>query len=133
MRTQHITTSVLNADINELSLDQQVYQPNAAERAALAAAGYSGFPLSGANASNTPFPSWRCIANALLADEPAEKCNGLITRGDVQLFQVEHFRTLPKHPGTLRNNAQRPQDTAALSGLTDISFSSRFYSESFYT
>jgi hypothetical protein len=50
------------------------------ERAALAAAGYSGYPASGANASNTPFPFWRCIAQALLNDEPAEKCNGSINR-----------------------------------------------------
>ncbi len=75
-----INTATTNGDVNEGSLDQSVYQPTAAERAALTAAGYSGFPTSGANASNTPFPSWRCIANALLADEPNEKCTGLINR-----------------------------------------------------
>lgn len=75
-----ITTHTLNGDINEGSLDQSVYQPNAAERAALTAAGYSGFPAAGANAANTPFPYWRCIANVLLNDEPSEKCNGLINR-----------------------------------------------------
>ncbi len=73
-------TNTLHADINEMSLDQAVYQPNAAERAALTAAGYSGFPLAGANAANTPFPFWRCIANVLLVDEPGEKCNALINR-----------------------------------------------------
>lgn len=75
-----IRTRTLNGDINEGSLDQSVYQPNAAERNALAAAGYTGFPVSGANAANTPFPFWRCIANVLLGDEPAEKCNGLLNR-----------------------------------------------------
>ena len=70
----------LNGDLNENSLDQSVYQPSAAERAALAAAGYTGFPLSGESAANTPFPFWRCIGQALLRDEPAEKCNGLINR-----------------------------------------------------
>ena len=75
-----IKTSTYNGDINEGSLDQSVYQPSAGERAALAAAGYSGFPTSGANASNTPFPFWRCIGNVLLNDEPGEKCNGLINR-----------------------------------------------------
>ena len=75
-----ITTHTLNGDINEGSLDQSVYQPSAGERAALTAAGYSGFPTSGANASNTAFPYWRCIANVLLNDEPGEKCNGLINR-----------------------------------------------------
>lgn len=75
-----IRTSTFNGDINEGALDQSVYQPSAAERTALAAAGYSGYPASGANAATTPFPSWRCIGQALLRDEPAEKCNGLLNR-----------------------------------------------------
>lgn len=75
-----INTSTYNGDINEGALDQSVYQPSASERATLAAAGYSGVPVSGANASNTPFPSWRCIANALTNEEPNEKCTGLINR-----------------------------------------------------
>lgn len=79
---RYIHTDTLNGDINEDSLDQAVYQPNAAEQAALAAAGYTGFPTSGENASNTPFPFWRCIANGLRNDEPGEKCNGLINRGE---------------------------------------------------
>ncbi|MGC4056021.1 MAG: TonB-dependent receptor [Paludibaculum sp.] len=81
---RHIRTLTLNGDINEDSLDQSVYQPGAAERAALTAAGYSGFPASGATAANTPFPFWRCIGNVLLKDEPGEKCNGLINRGASQ-------------------------------------------------
>jgi outer membrane receptor protein involved in Fe transport len=75
-----IRTNTLNGDINEDSLDQAIYQPSAAEQAALRAAGYTGFPTSGATAANTPFPSWRCIGNVLLNGEPAEKCNGLINR-----------------------------------------------------
>lgn len=77
---RYIRTNTLNGDINEDSLEQSMYQPSAAERAALAAAGYTGFPASGANAANTPFPFWRCIGQSLLRDEPAEKCNGLINR-----------------------------------------------------
>ena len=79
---RHIRTGTFNGDINEESLDQSLYQPTPAEQAALSAAGYTGFPTSGATASNTPFPFWRCIANGLLNDEPAEKCNGLINRGE---------------------------------------------------
>ena len=75
-----IRTSTLNGDINEGSLDQSVYQPDAAEQAALAAGGYTAFPTRGADATNTPFPSWRCIASALLQDDPARKCNGLINQ-----------------------------------------------------
>ncbi len=78
---RYIRTLTLNGDINEESLDQPLYQPGAAERAALAAAGYTGVPASGATAANTPFPFWRCIGNVLLRDEPAEKCNGLLNRG----------------------------------------------------
>ncbi|MDN2710907.1 TonB-dependent receptor [Janthinobacterium sp. SUN118] len=79
-----IDTHTFNGDLNDESLDQSVYQPGAAERAALAAAGYAGFPASGANAGNTPFPKWRCIANVLLNDEPAEKCNGMLNRSHTQ-------------------------------------------------
>ncbi len=75
---RYIRTDTFNADLNDDSLDQSVYQPNTAEIQALTAAGYTGFPTSGANASNTPFPFWRCIAQALLKDGPAEKCNGLL-------------------------------------------------------
>ncbi len=74
-----IRAETTNGDINEDSLDESVYQPSAADIKALTAAGYTGFPLSGANASNTPFPYWRCIAQALQKDEPDEKCNGLVT------------------------------------------------------
>ncbi len=77
---RNIHSSTFNGDINEGSLDQSVYQPSAAEKATLTAAGYSGFPAAGATAANTPFPYWRCIAQVLLKDEPGEKCNGLINR-----------------------------------------------------
>lgn len=102
---RYIRTNTLNGDINEDSLDQAVYQPNAAERAALAAAGYTGFPLAGENASNTPFPYWRCIAQSLLRDEPAEKCNGLLNRSTIKQYnygvsgQVSWFTS----PGGSRN------------------------------
>ncbi len=69
-----------NGDINENALDQPVYQPDAAERAALVAAGYSAAPVSGENAGNTPFPKWRCLANALLRAVPGETCNGVLNQ-----------------------------------------------------
>ena len=77
---RNIGTTAFNGDINEDSLDQSVYQPSAADRAALAAAGYTGVPASGATATNTPFPSLRCIAQALQRDAPAEQCNGLLNQ-----------------------------------------------------
>jgi outer membrane receptor protein involved in Fe transport len=77
---RRIHTRTFNADLNDGSLDQATYQPNATERAALTRAGFTGFPTAGENATNTPFPKWRCIAQALLNDEPAEKCNGVLNR-----------------------------------------------------
>lgn len=74
---RRLRTRTFNGDINDESLDQAHYQPSAKEQAALAAAGYTEFPTSGESAANTPFPKWRCIAQALLVDEPGEKCNGV--------------------------------------------------------
>jgi outer membrane receptor protein involved in Fe transport len=75
-----VHSSTFNGDINDEALGQSLWQPSAADQAALNAAGYRGFPASGANAANTPFPFWRCIAQVLQNDEPAEKCNGLLNR-----------------------------------------------------
>ena len=77
---RYIRADTVNPNLNTESLDESVYQPSAADQAALKAAGYTGYPTSGANASNTPFPFWRCIAQALQHDEPIEKCDGVIIR-----------------------------------------------------
>ncbi len=77
---RRLNTRTLNGDLNEAALDQAVYQPGAAELAALAVAGYTGVPVSGASAASTPFPQWRCVAHVLLNEEPNEKCTGLINR-----------------------------------------------------
>ncbi len=77
---RRLHSATLNGDINEAALNQALYQPSADDRNALAAAGYTGYPLGGANAASTPFPFWRCIAQGLQNDEPAEKCNALINR-----------------------------------------------------
>jgi outer membrane receptor protein involved in Fe transport len=74
---RNIRTEGINANLNTDSFGESVYQPGAADIAALTAAGYSGFPASGANAANTPFPKWRCIAQALEHNEPNEKCDGV--------------------------------------------------------
>jgi outer membrane receptor protein involved in Fe transport len=77
---RNIETRTFNGDINDDSLGESLYQPNADEQEALAEAGYTGFPTSGETQANTPFPFWRCIANALTNEEPNEKCNGLANR-----------------------------------------------------
>ncbi len=121
-------TSTLHADINEMSLDQSVYQPNAAERAALTAAGYSGFPLAGANAANTPFPFWRCIGNVLLNDEPGEKCNGLINRSRTAQDnfglsgQLSVLGTLAGHKHQVTGGAAYDASTVMFSQSTQIGY-----------
>ncbi len=75
-----LRTRTLNGDINEASLDQQLYTLSADDRAALDAAGI-GYPAS-ITPANTPFPYLRCIAQALQNDEPGEKCNGLLNRSE---------------------------------------------------
>ena len=74
---RHIRTNGIDANLNADSFDQSVYQPSAKDIASLTANGYSGFPLSGANASNTPFPFWRCLATALDGNDPDERCDGI--------------------------------------------------------
>jgi outer membrane receptor protein involved in Fe transport len=74
---RNIRTEGINPNLNTDSFDESVYQPTAADIAALTAAGYSGFPTSGATAANTPFPKWRCIAQALERSEPNEKCDAV--------------------------------------------------------
>ena len=102
---RYIRTRTLNGDLNDDSLDQSVYQPSAADIAALTRAGYTGFPTSGANASNTPFPKWRCIAQALQRDEPGEKCNGLLNRTASEQYNYGVFGqvTWSKPAGSNRN------------------------------
>ena len=77
---RQIRTRTFNGDINEEALTQDVYRLDPEERAALAQAGYRNVPTGPLTPANSPFPFWRCKAQVLLRDEPAEKCNGLINR-----------------------------------------------------
>jgi outer membrane receptor protein involved in Fe transport len=74
---RHIRTNGIDANLNTDSFDESVYQPSAKEQAILTAAGYTGFPTSGATAANTPFPKWRCIAEALVDGDADDRCNGI--------------------------------------------------------
>jgi outer membrane receptor protein involved in Fe transport len=74
---RHIRTNGIDANFNTDALGNNIYQPNATEQATLTAAGYTGFPTSGATAANTPFPMWRCIAEALVDGDTDERCDGI--------------------------------------------------------
>jgi len=56
-----ISTATANGDVNEESLDQNVY-------------------AAGENALNTPFPVTRCLQQVAARDEPGERCTGLMNR-----------------------------------------------------
>ena len=73
----NIRTEGIDANFNTDVDGTNIYQPTPAEQATLAAAGYSGFPTSGANISNTPFPKWPCIAEALVLGNPDSYCDGV--------------------------------------------------------
>ncbi|MEO8026338.1 MAG: TonB-dependent receptor [Bryobacteraceae bacterium] len=125
---RYIGTRTLNGDLNEAALDQSVYQPNAAERAALTAAGYSGFPVSSATAANTPFPFWRCIAQVLLADEPGEKCNGLLNRTQSQQHnygasgQLTWFGALGSHRNQFTVGAAYDRSNVGFAQSTQLGY-----------
>lgn len=74
---RNIRTEGINPNFNTDVFGSSIYQPTAEEQAVLAAAGYTGFPTSGANASNTPFPKWACIAEALQLGDPDGACDGV--------------------------------------------------------
>jgi outer membrane receptor protein involved in Fe transport len=123
-----IRTNSVNGDINEDSLDQSLYQPGAPERAALAGAGYGTVPASGLNAGNTPFPSLRCIGNALLNDEPSEKCNGLINQTHTSqhnggLFaQVTHRRPVGSHENVFTVGGGFDRSTVGFTQSTELGY-----------
>lgn len=76
--------------MNDDSFDQNLYNLSAADVAALTAAGYTNFPLTG-NATTEPYPYWRCLAQVLennTGGEPSEKCDGVITYRPSRLFNV---------------------------------------------
>ncbi len=75
---RYIRADTTNGDINSNSFDQSIYNLSSADINALKAAGYSGFPTTG-NSTTEPFPSWRCIAQALEKADPSDRCDGIIT------------------------------------------------------
>jgi outer membrane receptor protein involved in Fe transport len=74
---RNIRTEGINPNFNTDVFGQSIYQPTPAEQAILSAAGYTGFPSSGANAANTPFPKWSCIAEGLPLNNPDQTCDAV--------------------------------------------------------
>jgi outer membrane receptor protein involved in Fe transport len=78
---RNIRTESINPNFNTDVLGNDIYQPTADEQATLAAAGYTGFPASGANPANTPFPYWSCLAEAISHGNPDGTCDGVTIYG----------------------------------------------------
>ncbi|MGA2212254.1 MAG: TonB-dependent receptor [Bryobacteraceae bacterium] len=75
---RNIRTETINPNFNGDVVGNDIYQPTPDEQAVLAAAGYTGFPTSGAGVGNTPFPKWACIAEALTpGGSPDSACDGV--------------------------------------------------------
>ncbi len=74
---RNIRTEAIDPNYNDDAQGQLIYQPTPGEQAILSAAGYTGFPTSGANIANTPFPKWPCIAEALQFGDPGQTCDGV--------------------------------------------------------
>lgn len=74
---RNIRTESIDANFNTDALGNDIYQPTPDEQATLTAAGITGFPTSGANATNTPFPKYPCIAEALVLGNPDGTCDGV--------------------------------------------------------
>ncbi len=72
-----IRTYGIDANFNGDAQGLLIYQPTSQEQVTLAAAGYTGFPTSGADIANTPFPKWPCIAEALVLRDPDQTCDGV--------------------------------------------------------
>ncbi len=83
---RRLRTSTFNGDINEDSLDQNVYL-SATGRNYLRALPGNPYNLSATyteNATTTPFPYLSCIYQAMIQDEPGEKCTGLLNRTETR-------------------------------------------------
>lgn len=74
---RYIRTEEINGNANNDAFAGPVYQLTPEDDSVLTAAGYSGFPAAGGNASNMPFPSLACIANALELNDPDETCDAV--------------------------------------------------------
>jgi outer membrane receptor protein involved in Fe transport len=74
---RNIRTEGIDANFNTDVLGNDIYQPSSDEQAVLAAAGYTGVPISGANITNTPFPKFACIAEALTLGDVDDLCDGV--------------------------------------------------------
>lgn len=79
---RYVRTDSSNGDLNDDSFDQNLYDLSPDDVAALTAAGYTNFPVTG-DATTEPFPYWLCLAQVVQNDvggEPSSACNGVITR-----------------------------------------------------
>src|ERR1700722_4558257 len=103
---RNIRTEAIDANYNDDAQGGLIYQPTPDEQATLSAAGYTGFPTSGADITNTPFPKWPCLAEALTpGGSPDSTCDGVnIYSKEVQTeYGFSGQFTWTTNPGIGRN------------------------------
>ena len=83
---RRIDTRTLNGDLSDDALDQPLYALSAADRAALADAGIAVPPI--VDATTTPFPYLRCVAQALQGGDTDLACNGVVHRSHSRQSQA---------------------------------------------
>jgi outer membrane receptor protein involved in Fe transport len=74
---RNIRTELINPNYNNDAQGGLIYQPTPDQQQILTDAGYTGFPTSGADITNTPFPKWPCIAEAISLGSPDNTCDGV--------------------------------------------------------
>lgn len=94
---RRIDTRTVNGDLNDDSLDQPLYALSGADRAALAGTGIAAPAV--VDATTTPFPFLRCVAQALQGAATEFACNGVLHRSHSSQSQagvsVQATRKLP--------------------------------------
>ncbi len=75
---RRIDTHTVNGDLNDNSLDQPLYALSGADRSALSGAGVTVPEV--VDATTTPFPFLRCVAQALQDRDTDLACNGVLRR-----------------------------------------------------
>ena len=123
---RYVRTDSSNGDLNDDSFGENLYDLGPDDIAALTAAGYTNFPLTG-DATTEPFPFWLCLAQVLQNDtggDPASTCNGVITRttDKENAYGLSGLVTWQKKHNRLSVGASWDRGTSTYHQLTQLGY-----------
>src|ERR1700761_7516939 len=123
---RYVRTDSSNGDLNDDSFGEDLYDLGPDDVAALTAAGYSGFPVTG-DATAEPFPYWLCLAQVLQNDtggDPSSTCNGVITRttDKENAYGLSGLVTWQKKHNRLSVGASWDRGTSTYHQLTQLGY-----------